>query len=83
MEWRLGIVAAEVPSDEYWDPVPVADVGVMPKHYEVRAEVDEEREEEVAVAVAAAFRRGGSWPTSSPPDDGTTALDAARRWCNL
>lgn len=54
MEWRLGIVAAEVPSDEYWDPVPVADVGVMPKHYEVRAELDEEREEEVVVAVAAA-----------------------------
>ncbi len=36
MEWRLDGFAAEVLSDEYRDSIPVADVGVMPKHYEVR-----------------------------------------------
>ena len=33
MEWRLDGFAAEVLSDEYRDSIPVADVGVMPKHY--------------------------------------------------
>ncbi len=38
MEWRLYGFEAEVLSDEYRDSIPVADVGVMSKHYEVRLE---------------------------------------------
>ena len=69
MEWRLDGFAVEVLPNEYRDSIPVADVGVMPKHYEVRMEcyhlkssganaavegVEHGEEREVAAAAVAA-----------------------------